>query len=87
MTTQLDLLDNAWCERMLPFVLQKMAGREFTFDDVHTILPEPPEHDNLFGVLAAMLRRRAEKIGYRASKRPEANGRVIAVWRIRETKP
>jgi len=38
-------------------------------------------------VLFAKLKaeKRIERVGYRPSQRPEANGRVVAVWRVRRT--
>ena len=82
MTTQLDLLDREWCDRMAPVVLEKMRGREFTSDDLHGIL-EPPATVNLFGVLVAKLRPHLERVGYRPSARAERNGGVLRVWRIK----
>ena len=83
MTIQLDLLKRDWCERMESSVLALMAGRPFTSDDLHPWL-DAPEHCNWYGVLMARMKNKglAERIGYRPSKRPEANGRPIAIWRI-----
>lgn len=83
MTTQLDLIDSDWCARMEPVVLARLKGREFTSDDLHGIV-EPPANPNLFGVLMAKLRPHLERVGFRASSRPERNGGVVRVWRIKE---
>jgi hypothetical protein len=81
MPTQLDLLKLDWCELCEPVVL---AGHFITFtsDDLHPILPTP-QHCNWFGVLMARMKNKGlvERIGYQPSRRPEANGRPIAIWR------
>lgn len=79
---QLDLLEIDWCDRMGPVVLERMRGRDFTSDDLHEIV-EPPANPNLFGVLMAKLRPHLERVGFRASQRPERNGGVVRVWRIK----
>ena len=83
MTTQLDFLQRDWCELCEPVVLA-MAGGVFTSDDLHPILPTP-QHHNWFGVLMARMKNKGlvERVGYQPSKRPEANGRPIAIWRTR----
>lgn len=83
MTTQLSLLDRDWVSQNIPVLIQSLAGREFTTDDAHRVFSEP-ENRNLVGVMFAKLRcqGRIKRIGYRASARPEANGRVVAVWRV-----
>ena len=84
MTTQLSLLDRSWCNINSALLLTHMAGMEFTTDDAHKVLPQP-ENPNLIGVLFASLRcsGKIERTGYRPSARPEANGRVVAVWRVK----
>jgi len=88
MTTQLDLLKRDWCDLCEPVVLAKMRGpyagdNVFTSDDLHPLLPTP-QHHNWFGVLMARMKNKGlvERVGYQPSKRHEANGRPIAVWRI-----
>ena len=83
MTTQLDLLQRDWCDRSESVVLAQMAGRMFTTDDLHPVL-DAPEHQNWWGVLLARLKNkgRVERAGYQPSRRPEANGRPVAVWRV-----
>lgn len=83
MTVQLELLKRSWCEECEPIVASSMKGRDFTTDDLHPILPKP-DHVNWFGVLLAIMKRKgkAARITYRASARPEANGRVVGVWRL-----
>ena len=81
MTTQLDLLERDWCDRMMPVVLDTMRGREFTADDLHGVV-EPPANQNLYGVLMAKLRPRLDRVGFRASNRPARNGGVVRVWRL-----
>jgi hypothetical protein len=85
MTTQLDLLQRDWCERMSAVVMDKMRGRQFTADDLHALV-ESPAHDNWYGVLMAQLRCKGliERTGYQPSTRPERNGGVVRVWRIKE---
>lgn len=84
MTTQLSLLDREWININAPLVLTAMAGREFTTDCLHAILPEP-EQRNHYGALVARLANQGlvEKVGYRPSQRKEANGRVVAVWKVK----
>lgn len=83
--TQLSLLDREWISTYAPVVLATMRG-QWTTDDLHAILPEP-EQKNWLGALIATLRNQGliEKVGYRPSKRPEANGRAICVWRVKST--
>lgn len=82
MTIQLDLLKRDWCEQM-EIIVSGIRG-EFTSDDLHPLL-EKPEHQNWFGVLLARMKNKGliQRLGYRASKRPERNGAVIAVWKMR----
>jgi hypothetical protein len=84
MKTQLDLLDREWCRRMTPVVLGKMHGREFTSDDLHAVV-EPPDNKNLFGVLVAKMRCAGliQSVGFKASDRPERNGGVVRIWRLK----
>ena len=80
-TLQLDLLERDYVSRNIPVVLSAMRDREFTADDIRGVV-EPPSHPNWTGVLFAQLRKHLEKVGYRPSHRKEANGRVVAVWRV-----
>lgn len=82
---ELSSLKIAWCSRMASRVIETMRGREFTSDDLHAIL-EAPAHDNWFGVLMAQLRNsgKIERTGYKPSARPERNGGVVRVWKVRE---
>lgn len=82
--TQLSLLDREWVAIHAPLVLTAMQGREFTSDCLHGLLPEPDQR-NHYGALIARLANQGlvEKIGYRPSQRKEANGRVVAVWRVK----
>jgi hypothetical protein len=83
MTTQLSLLDSEWCKRMMPVVIERMAGRDFTADELHGLL-EQPDNPNLFGALMAKLRcsKRIQHVGFATSKRPERNGGTVRVWRL-----
>ena len=83
MTTQLSLLDRDWVSLNIPVLLQSMSGMDFTTDDAHRVFSEP-DNRNLVGVMFAKLRceGRIKRIGYRPSARSEANGRVVAVWRV-----
>lgn len=83
MTTQLDFLQRDWCELCEPVVLGA-SFVSFTSDDLHPILPTP-QHHNWFGVLMARMKNKGlvERIGYQPSKRVEANGRPIAIWRVK----
>ncbi len=81
MTTQLSLLDRAWCQQSAPVVLSAMRGKRWSADDLHGLLPEP-EEKNLFGVLVAKLRcsGQIKRVGSEPSKRPEANGRHVGIY-------
>ena len=83
MTTQLNLLQRDWCEFSEPVVLRMMRGMPFTTDDIRHYLPEPA-NVNYYGVLMARMKNKGlvARITYRPSKRPEANGRPIAVWTV-----
>ena len=67
------------------FWLLRQLG-EFTVDEFHHLHPLIPKplNNNWYGVLFAGLSRMnlIHKVGYRPSTRPEANGRVVAVWRV-----
>ena len=83
MPTQLNLLKREWCEDAGPIVIRMMRGAPFTSDDVREYLT-PPKNNNYFGVLFATLKNKGliKRIGYQPSKRPEANGRPVAVWNV-----
>lgn len=83
MTLQLSLLDRDWCSLNQPLVLQAMAGKSFTADDLHSIVPEP-DNPNLFGVLVAKLSSAGliRRIGSQPSKRAAANGRWVGVYEV-----
>ena len=87
MTTQLNLLQRDWCEQMEEHV-KIIFGRwnTFTSDDLHKSIEEP-HHHNWYGVLMARMKNKGlvERVGYQPSKRPEANGRPIAIWKIKST--
>lgn len=74
---------NDWCSRVAPEVLRLMRGRsEFSTDDLHGVIEEP-EHFNWFGILLAKLKNQGsvEAVGWKVSRRPEANGRKVTTWR------
>lgn len=83
--TQLSLLDREWVNLHAPLVLTAMAGREFSSDDLHAILPEP-DNDNLYGVLVARLRCAGAilRVGSVKSTRPSANGRHVGLYRLKQ---
>lgn len=58
----------------------KGLGR-FSSDDLHSMLVKPTER-NWFGVLLASLKNKGliRRVDVMASRRPEANGRLISVW-------
>ncbi len=87
MTHQLELtqLKRSWIEDALLVIVRAssaMLPEVFSTDDIHAILPEPA-HPNWYGVLLAKLKNIGvvERFGDRPSKRPQANGRRVAVWR------
>ena len=86
MIHQLELsgLERDWIEDAVPQVLAYAANVEcFTTDSLHDILPRP-QQPNWWGVLTAKLAKegRLERINARPSRRPEANGRLVSVWRL-----
>ena len=86
MTTQLDLLKRDWCERAEIAVMQhcRAVNPIITTDAIRDYgLVDEPEHPNWWGVLLARMKnkRLIERIGYQPSRRKEANGRPIALWR------
>lgn len=86
MTKQLDLLQRDWCDNAEPIVAERMRGHQFTSDELHEIFIAP-ENGNWWGVLMARMKNKGmvERIGYQPSRRPEANGRPIAIWKIKST--
>lgn len=87
-TCQLSLLDREWVNINAPLVLTAMTGRDFSSDDLHTILPKP-DNDNLYGVLVARLSSQGAilRVGSVKSRRKSANGRHIGLYRIAELEP
>ena len=80
---ELTTLKRSWIEEAIPVVLAHAKQVSFfTADDLHNILPTPAQR-NWFGVLLAKMKNegRIDRIGYRASTRWEANGRVVSVWK------
>jgi hypothetical protein len=86
---QLTDLKRRWCDDVRPLVTSICKTYvEFTVDDLHTWQSVPaPAHPNWWGVLVAQMKNTGliTRIGYRPSKRPEANSRVVSVWRHSET--
>ena len=86
MTTQLNLMQRDWIEGCVPFIARQFTGYTFTSDDLHGLL-DAPAHSNWWGVLMAVCKNKGlvERVGYQPSRRPEANGRPIAIWKIKST--
>jgi hypothetical protein len=82
MMTQLNLLDREWVNDSIPVVMTTMKGREFCADDLHSMLGEP-ENVNLYGILFAKLRPMLFHVGYKKSERPERNGGLVRVWKLK----
>lgn len=87
MNHQLELTDikRDWIEDAFQSLLPMLPSLgEFTSDDLHGRLPEP-SNVNYFGCLMAKLRNEGliERVNARPSKRPESNGRLISVWRVK----
>lgn len=83
---QLDLLERDWIYDSSVLALEAMTGKEyFTSDDLHECIPAP-SNLNWWGALIASMRSKGmiHRVGYGPSKRPEANGRVVALWRVKE---
>jgi hypothetical protein len=57
-------------------------GRPFTSDDVRARLRLEPSHPNSVGAAMSVAVRHdlCRVIGYRASERPEARGRIVALY-------
>lgn len=77
-------MQRSWCEEAIPSISKvAVIYSNFTTDDLRGFpdVPQPP-HNNWWGVLMARMKALGliSRIGYRASKRPDANGRVVAVW-------
>lgn len=74
-----------WVESAKPVILAYAETHGvFTSDDTRALLPEP-EQPNWTGIAYAALSSagRIERDGYQPSTRPEANGRVIARWKVK----
>ena len=94
MTVQLELTEikRAWLDQSLEkftddnheglWLLRELG--EFTSDDIHVCLPQPPDHPNWYGVLVAKMKNAGliKCVGYRPSTRKERNGGVVRVWRV-----
>lgn len=84
-TQQLELseIDNNWIQSIVErFPLHISVGMEFSCDDLHDWDVMPPPHDNHWGAAMNAIKNtyNLAKAGYRASRRPGANGRVISQW-------
>ena len=80
---ELEGLKRDWLDEVAPRVAVLAPGLgEFTADDLHGKLP-PPQEFNWWGVLLAKLKNVGAivRVGYKPSTRPQANGRVVSVWR------
>lgn len=75
-------IKRAWIENAAEQIVQIFS--DFTTDDLHEYFAEPMEK-NWWGVLMAKLKNegKVERIGYKQSNRKSANGRVVAVWRVK----
>ena len=85
MLNQLELTDvkSSWLDaaEYLFHMERKKLGSTFTTDDLHPLLPAP-QHPNWYGVLMARLKGNGliRRVNAVASRRKEANGRLISVW-------
>lgn len=79
---QLSLLDRQWVTDNTPLALSAMAGRDWSSDDLHEVLPRP-DNINLWGVIMARLSCQGDivRVGSVKSRRKEANGRYIGLYR------
>lgn len=77
-------LKNEWLEESAIRVTRRFAGMQISADDIHGILPYP-RVKNWFGILMNKLSRegRLERVGFCQSKRPEARGRMISLWKCK----
>lgn len=87
MTTQIEmsLPSVEWCNQAPAIVLRHFRSRDFTADDLHGVLPEPP-HPNAYGNLIKHMSRRGliELVCHVKAERKERNGSIIGKWRVRE---
>lgn len=87
MTTQIEMsLENeSWTHQcMNRFFIFFGSGDQFTADDLHGKFPEPP-HFNAYGNLLHVMKKQnyIEHVSYTRSTRPERNGGLIRVWRVK----
>lgn len=87
MTTQIEMSLPAtrWCDAAEAKIMREFPpGAHFTADHVHGILRDPPHH-NAFGKLFNQMAKRGliERVDFAPSQRPERNGGLIRVWRVR----
>lgn len=79
---ELKAIKRQWVEESMCFLQLVMSDMgQFTSDDLHVIL-HPPQHPNWFGILLAAMKNKGliRRVNAIASKRPEANGRLVSVW-------
>lgn len=79
----LDSLRREWIDHAASQILHLFRGKEFSSDDVHEIIGDPPER-NWMGACIAQLRNKGKitHIRYKTSARREANCRPVSVWRV-----
>lgn len=74
----LDEVDALFSSSALPY--------NFTSDDLHEwFYDHQPHHHNAWGMLLARWSKQGkiEHVGYRPSKRKEANGRIVSIWKVK----
>lgn len=79
---ELGALKRDWVEEAETTLRPALKGLgRFSSDDLHSMLVKPTER-NWFGVLLASLKNKGliRRVDVTASRRPEANGRLISVW-------
>lgn len=90
MTTQLEFSVpvETWIEESIARLSRDWnkwgIGFQFTADDIHGVVGNPPHHNAYGALLNTMAARKLIVcVGYTTSKRPTRNGSLIRVWRVR----
>jgi len=85
---ELTTLKRDWIDDAVSFITLRMnQWGTWSSDKLYEVLPTKPEHPNWMGAALAVLRNEGliEECGRVTSKRKQANGRRVTLWKAKTT--